>query len=133
MQLIPPTAALIAARLEGRKIDPKALADPNHNIALGAWYLAGLSQRYDGQLPLVMAAYNAGPSAADGWIRRADAGGLDMPMFMEEIPYRETRGYVKRVSRSLAVYRMLYGMEEGVFSPVVQGLVQATISGDITF
>ena len=133
MQIIPPTAALIAARLEGRSVDPTALADPNHNIALGTWYLAGLAKRYDGQLPLVMAAYNAGPAAADGWIRRADALGMDLTQFMEEVPYKETRGYVKRVSRSLAVYRMLYGLEPGAFTPMVQGVVQNKISGDITF
>jgi len=133
MQIIPPTAALIAARLEGRKVDPNALDDPNHNIALGTWYLAKLAQRYDHQLPLVMAAYNAGPSAADGWIRRADSLKMDLTQFMEEVPYKETRGYVKRVSRSLTIYRMLYGLERGIFSPMVQGLVQNHITGDITF
>jgi soluble lytic murein transglycosylase len=133
MQIIPPTAALIAARLEGRKVDPEALDDPNHNIALGTWYLAGLSKRYDAQLPLVMAAYNAGPAAADGWIRRANSLQMDLTQFMEEVPYKETRGYVKRVSRSLAVYRMLYGLERGTFSPMVQGLVQNKISGDLSF
>lgn len=133
MQIIPPTAALIAARLEGRSIDPEALTNPDHNIAMGTWYLAGLSKRYDGQLPMVMAAYNAGPAAADGWIRRANSLNMDLTQFMEEVPYKETRGYVKRVSRSLAVYRMLYGLEQGTFSPMVQGLVQNSISGDINF
>jgi hypothetical protein len=133
MQLIPPTARLIASRLPARKIDPEALDDPAQNIALGTWYLAALASRYDGQYPLVMAAYNAGPAAADGWVRRAQSLGMDMDTFMEEIPYRETRHYVYRVSRSLAVYRMLYGTETGVFIPLVQGLVQAKISGDVTF
>jgi soluble lytic murein transglycosylase len=133
MQLIPPTARLIANRLTERKIDPEALDDPAQNIALGTWYLAALASRYDHQYPLVMAAYNAGPAAADGWIRRAESLNMDMDTFMEEIPYRETRHYVYRVSRSLAVYRMLYGTETGVFIPLVQGLVQAQISGDVTF
>ena len=133
MQIIPPTAALIAARLEGRKVDPNALDDPNHNIALGTWYLAGLAKRYDQQLPLVMAAYNAGPAAADGWIRRADSLKMDLTQFMEEVPYKETRGYVKRVSKSLTIYRMLYGLERGAFTPMVQGVVHNRISGDITF
>jgi hypothetical protein len=58
---------------------------------------------------------------------------MDLTQFMEEVPYKETRGYVKRVSRSLAVYRMLYGLEQGTFSPMVQGLVQNRISGDLSF
>jgi len=114
-------------------VDPNALDDPNHNIALGTWYLAGLAKRYDQQLPLVMAAYNAGPAAADGWIRRADSLKMDLTQFMEEVPYKETRGYVKRVSKSLTIYRMLYGLERGAFTPMVQGVVHNRISGDITF
>ena len=58
---------------------------------------------------------------------------MDLTQFMEEVPYKETRGYVKRVSRSLTIYRMLYGLERGIFSPMVQGLVQNHITGDVTF
>ncbi|MAO84901.1 MAG: hypothetical protein CMH50_13650 [Myxococcales bacterium] len=133
MQIIPPTARLIVQTAKKTKLDPEALDDPDHNIAMGAWYLAGLSERYSHQFPQVMAAYNAGPNAADQWVRRAGRFQMDQDMFMEEVPYKETRGYVKRVSRSLAVYRMLYGLEPGRFSPVVQGLVLNQISGDLSF
>lgn len=133
MQIIPPTARLIVETAKKTQLDPEALDDPDHNIAMGAWYLAGLSERYGHQFPQVMAAYNAGPNAADQWVRRAGRFNMDQDMFMEEVPYKETRGYVKRVSRSLAVYRMLYGLEPGRFSPVVQGLVVNRISGDLSF
>ena len=72
MQIIPPTARLIVQTAKKTKLDPEALDDPDHNIAMGAWYLAGLSERYSHQFPQVMAAYNAGPKrrrsmGSSGW------------------------------------------------------------------
>ncbi len=64
-------------------------------------------RRFDGQVALALAAYNAGPGAVSRWLTAR--GGLEVDEFVEEIPVEETRGYVKRVLRSYAAYRLLYG------------------------
>ena len=61
--------------------------------------------RFKGSPALALAAYNAGENAVERW--RAGAAGRPLDEFVEEIPYDETRGYVKRVLRSYASYRLL--------------------------
>ena len=101
MQLLPRTAAALvdlpgfdAAHVRQADGAPD-LFDPATNIELGAAYLAALSARFGGQLPLVAAAYNAGPGAVAGWL--APSGTVRLDQFVETIPYRETREYVKRL------------------------------------
>jgi soluble lytic murein transglycosylase len=105
MQLLPGTARG-AARLAGvPPPDLRALADPQTNILLGSIVLQELVQRF-GRVDLALAAYNAGPDSVRSWqARRAN---LDPDAFVEEIPYSETRGYVKTVLQSAAIYRWLY-------------------------
>jgi soluble lytic murein transglycosylase len=83
---------------------------PPLNIRLGAQYLGDLCRKYDGQVSLALAAYNAGGGALAHWQEGRPDGPLDE--FIEEIPVDETRGYVKRVLRSYATYRTLYGAGE---------------------
>jgi soluble lytic murein transglycosylase len=64
-------------------------------------------RRFGGSAPLALAAYNAGDTSVRGWWRAR--AGLALDEFVEEIPIQETRGYVKRVLRSYAAYRFLYG------------------------
>ena len=68
-----------------------------------------MSRRYDGELPLVLSAYNAGPTRATRWRRYPEAS--DPLRFTERIPFTETRGYVKSVRRNLGLYRVLYGQD----------------------
>jgi soluble lytic murein transglycosylase len=70
------------------------LFEPEVNITLGAAELRGLLDRFDEQLPVALAAYNAGPAAAMRWLPRDD---LDADVWIENIPYNETRAYVQRV------------------------------------
>jgi soluble lytic murein transglycosylase len=106
-QLMVPTAREIARQLRLGKVTRDALADPSLNIRLGSRYLGSLVRRFDGSIPLALAAYNAGGGAVSRWLELRR--GLELDEFVEEIPVEETRGYVKRVLRSYAAYRLLYG------------------------
>lgn len=79
------------------------------NLHLGAAFFVDMSARYGGDLPLVLSAYNAGPTRANRWRRYPEAS--DPLRFTERIPFDETRGYVKNVRRNLGVYRVLYGQD----------------------
>ena len=85
------------------------LREPALNIELGTRYLEKLLKRHP-VLPLASAGYNAGGGAVSKWRKRQ--GDLPLDEFVERIPYREARGYAKRVTRSIARYRWLYGKGE---------------------
>jgi soluble lytic murein transglycosylase len=109
-QLMLPTAQSVAARLKLRRPARSDLMEPALNLRLGAQYLGELVRRYDGEVALALAAYNAGGGALGRWLEGRGDAPLDA--FVEEIPVDETRGYVKRVLRSYATYRTLYGPAE---------------------
>jgi peptidoglycan lytic transglycosylase len=98
MQLMPATARLMAP--------PGDLDDPGFNIELGTRFLAGLMREFNDPR-LALAAYNAGPKNVRQWMstRRTD----DIEAFVEQIPFDETRLYVKRVVLSWDEYRRIYG------------------------
>jgi soluble lytic murein transglycosylase len=75
-------------------------------VHLGVRYLASLLQQYQGDLALVLSAYNAGPSRANRWRNLPE--GRDPELLMERIPFAETRDYVRNVKINLALYRELY-------------------------
>jgi peptidoglycan lytic transglycosylase len=106
-QLMLPTARQVARRLKLPAPDRAGLMEPATSIRIGAAYLGELLVRFGGSAALALAAYNAGENAVGRW----RAAGPDLPLdeFIEEIPYDETRGYVKRVLRSYASYRLLAG------------------------
>jgi soluble lytic murein transglycosylase len=106
MQIIPPTADRIAAALQVTDYTPDSLTDPATSIRFGAWYLGQLVAKFNGNLALAIASYNAGPEAVAGWV--TDSAKRPLDEFIEEIPYRETRHYVRRVLGNLAVYGTLY-------------------------
>jgi soluble lytic murein transglycosylase len=93
-QLTPDTARVVARR--SQQPPPKAadLLDPSVNVRLAAAYLRMLADRYSERLPVALAAYNAGPNAAERWLPET---ALDADVWIENIPYNETREYVQRV------------------------------------
>lgn len=106
MQLMPATAQPIA-ELRGWPLRGGELLDePAANVELGTSFLATLLREF-GDARLALAAYNAGPRRARQWwqARRSD----DLEVFVEEIPFDETRQYVKRVVFSWEEYRRIYG------------------------
>ena len=111
MQMMPFTAQQVARVYMGKSADGMNLNDPATNIELGARYLRRLAEKTGGSLPLMAAAYNAGPHRAQIWLR--GFGSLGMDEFIEHIPFAETRNYVKKVSRHYKIYLALYEGDHG--------------------
>jgi len=106
MQLMPSTAKPMADVRGLAFEDGGVLDDPRANLDIGTAFLAGLIKEF-GDARLAIAAYNAGPKRVRDWWKARRTG--DMEAFVEQIPYDETRQYVKRVMLSWTEYRRLYG------------------------
>ncbi len=105
LQLMPTTAERVARSVPVDPFEVEDLFHPDVNIQLGAAYLAELLARFDGRASAAIASYNAGPHAVSRWLELSPG---EDDEWVEAIPYDQTRGYVKRVLRSLHVYRVLY-------------------------
>jgi soluble lytic murein transglycosylase len=105
-QLMPQTARKVAVALRLRAPSEDSLFRPEVNIRLGATYLGMLLAELNGSAPYAVAAYNAGPQAVARWLRVR--GGVELDAWVEEIPFAETRDYVKRVLASYAAYQLVY-------------------------
>lgn len=107
MQLLPSTARGIALRTGGTHFHPSTdLLNPDLNMRYGCWYLRHLVQRYH-RIDLALAAYNAGQSNVDAWIRETPAG---QPT---QIQFSATRRYVADVEHLQKLYRKGYASELG--------------------
>lgn len=106
MQIMPQTGRRLAADLGDPDFEVFRLAEPELNIRYGASYLKWLWDRYDGRAALAVAAYNAGENAVDRWIRKL--GDDPEEFFIEEIPYSETRRYVREVLLNITMYELIY-------------------------
>jgi soluble lytic murein transglycosylase len=106
MQLLPATALETAASAKVTRAQAQAgnLYDPEINIRLGIAYFNAMLKRH-GRPELALAAYNAGGSRVTRWVQ--EYGGDDMAWFVEQIPFTETRNYVKTVLGNAAHYRRL--------------------------
>ncbi|RZM26171.1 MAG: lytic transglycosylase domain-containing protein, partial [Sphingomonas sp.] len=123
MQVMP-SAATDIARKQGRIFDRTALSRPGTNIEVGQSYLEQLRDQSctNGLLPKVIAAYNAGPGPVQAWDAQAHDGG-DPLLYIESIPYWETRGYVTTVLRNYWVYEAQTGRRASVSrAALAQGL-----------
>jgi len=105
LQLMPQTATRVAASLGEVDFDPDALFRPAVNIRLGSAYLRQMLARFDGYRSAAIGSYNAGPEAVSRWLRQPQRPDDE---WVEQIPYGQTRAYVKRVLRSLHAYTVLY-------------------------
>jgi len=108
MQVMPATAKTVARGLGISYSGARLGADWQYNARIGTAYLAEMLERFDGSVLLAAAAYNAGPSRAERWIK--DYGdprleSVDAVGWIESIPFRETRNYVMRVMEAQFVYR----------------------------
>jgi soluble lytic murein transglycosylase len=109
MQLMPGTADYIAEKSGGTAFVQGDLATPQVNIAYGSWYLRHLLDRYDESEVLALAAYNAGLGNVDRWLSdRGGSGGV------ADIPFAETRAYVRKVLEARGDYRRAYAHELGL-------------------
>lgn len=106
MQIMPISGARIAELNGYPDFEPAHLDRPEVSISFGAWYLARLVNYYSGNLPLAIAAYNAGPVAIDRWLKKNSDMSLDE--FLEDIPFDQTRKYVATVLTNMEIYSRLY-------------------------
>jgi len=119
MQLMPATAKVEASRLAKTYVDQgtktrikreaqnkKNLLNPDTNLTLGIHHVRTLINKYGNPI-YILSAYNASPSAAERWMSRIPTH--DLLTFIERIPYKETRAYVKLVLRNYFYYKRWYG------------------------
>lgn len=118
LQILPRTARSVDKKLAGR--DSDALKNPAINLALGQKYLENLLERSDGDLFDAAIAYNAGPGNLAAWKDRFAK--IDDPLlFIEMIPYAETRAYVERVMANYWIYSLRMGTGVATLDAVAAG------------
>jgi soluble lytic murein transglycosylase-like protein len=122
MQLMPNTAQMVA-RHQGRVIDLATLSQPATSMELGQQYLRELADNAGtaGLLPKVIAAYNAGPNSVANWNARG-RNLADPLLFIESIPFTETRAYVAIVLRNYWMYQRQAGAKAASMTAMVQGM-----------
>ncbi|HEY4369536.1 MAG TPA: transglycosylase SLT domain-containing protein [Steroidobacteraceae bacterium] len=108
LQLLPETARRVAQVWKRPRPAPADLFDPAVNVPLGAANLRGLIDKFNGQTAVALAGYNAGPSAAARWLPTES---IDPDIWVENIPFNETRGYVQRVLWHSIVFAWLRSNE----------------------
>lgn len=114
MQVLPSTGRDLARELGLRGFDDDMLKHAELNAHLGTRYLAEQLEDFDGRLPVVLAAYNAGPHRIGRWSQFPEFA--DDDQFAERIPFGETRDYVKIVQNNASIYRELYSETIGPVS-----------------
>jgi soluble lytic murein transglycosylase len=107
MQVMPATGRDLVQRLGVRRFDDDMLKHAEFNAHLGMAYLDDQLRDFSGRLPVVLAAYNAGPHRITRW--REFPEFPDDDLFAERIPFAETRDYVKIVQNNARIYEALYG------------------------
>ena len=109
MQIMYSTAEDIAESLNLSINGEKDIFIPDVNIKFGVKYLSWLLNKYDGCIELALAGYNAGSGKVDGWI---NDGTLNRDgSNVENIPYKETKNYVKKITKDYKIYKELYKQE----------------------
>lgn len=109
MQVMPATARPLAGRLGVRRFDDAILKHAEFNAHLGMAYLNDQLSAFAGRLPVVLAAYNAGPHRITRWSEFPEFA--DDETFSERIPFAETRDYVKIVQNNARIYAALWGTQ----------------------
>jgi hypothetical protein len=108
LQIMPRTGARVASLMGDGSYSPEILEDPATNVRYGVWYLARLMDRFEGTFPLAVGSYNGGPHNVGSWLRPWGST-IRMDDFVEQIPYGETKNYIKKVTGYYATYLALYG------------------------
>ena len=106
MQIMPATSRWIAQRLGIKGFDTREMQDPARNIQFGSYYLKHVQTSLDGSPVLATAAYNAGPGRAQRW---RSSQPMEAAVYIESIPFAETRDYVKKVMSNAMYYAQRFG------------------------
>ncbi|MEH6589503.1 MAG: transglycosylase SLT domain-containing protein [Halioglobus sp.] len=115
MQVMPATGKQVAASI-GRSHTSADLYEIEHNVLLGSAYYKQLLDRYDGNRVFALTAYNAGPHRVDRW-RHKPPESVSVEVWVETIPYKETRNYVQAVLSYNVVFQHMLGQERGILTP----------------
>jgi soluble lytic murein transglycosylase len=107
MQLLPSTGARVARQIGLKPFSTASLTTPEINVTLGTQYFADLVKQFNGNTAAALASYNAGENRVERWL--AERPGLDRDEFVDNIPFPETQGYVKKILGTAEDYRVLYG------------------------
>jgi len=107
MQVMPATARWTARKIGMNNFKPKQIIDQDTNITIGTSYLKVLLDTCDGSMPLAAAAYNAGPSRSKNWHSLSTDRPLEAAIWAENVPFPETRDYVKKVMANTTNYAAL--------------------------
>jgi soluble lytic murein transglycosylase-like protein/TolA-binding protein len=140
MQLMPGTARMEVRALRGDYVesdkvsrvqrvlsDVSMLSEPEVNITLGVQHVQRLFQKYRSPV-FVLTSYNANPRATERWLESIDSS--DMIIFIERIPYRETRSYVKLVMRNYFYYKRWYEGPDAPM-PLFEGLLPQALAENV--
>jgi soluble lytic murein transglycosylase len=114
MQLMKPTAKIVAKQAKLPYSISRLTKDPEYNIKLGSYYFNSLIESYNGVFPFAIAAYNAGPNRVKTWRKingDPSKGQLSYVNWIELIRFKETRNYVQRVLENINVYKYMLSKE----------------------
>ena len=123
MQLMPRTARITAKKNNYKYKRIYLTAKPAYNVKIGSFYFKEMLNKFNGSYVLALAAYNAGPSRVNRWLKTYGdprKNEIDPVTWMELIPISETRNYVQRVIEGIYMYRMLVRNEKNLTSPIKQ-------------
>jgi len=136
MQVMPATASWTAKKIGLLNFKPQQLSDRDTNIAIGTGYLKLVLDSFDGSMPMAAAAYNAGPGRPRSWRGQAGAPTLEAAIWAENVPFTETRDYVKKVLSNTTNYAALISGQPqslksrlGLIGPLVPGM--AMVNSDL--
>ncbi len=110
MQIMPDTGEEVAAELGINDFKEEMLFKPGYNLELGTYYLSRLKDYYQGNLTLALAAYNGGQGKVNRWLREGIWDGDKKNI--GDIPYRETREYIRKVKKARQRYEQIYNSDE---------------------
>jgi len=111
MQVMPATARWTAKKIGLTSFKPHQITERDTNIAIGTGYLKLVLDDFSGSMPMAAAAYNAGPGRSRAWRGQAGAPVLEAAIWAENVPFNETRDYVKKVLANTTIYAAMISGE----------------------
>lgn len=112
MQITPSTAQWAAKEMGIQDYEENMLLDPEFNIKMGCWYIDNLKKEFNGDINLVLAAYNGGRGNVQKWLSSSDHSKDGKNLYY--IPFKETDEYIKKVKVNYNIYKFLYkSLEKG--------------------
>ena len=129
MQIMPKTGRMLACQLKDRWRSAAQLFEPEINLRYGTTYLKQLSDRYNNNLVMVAAAYNAGPHRVERW--RPTSQPVSADIWVESIPFNETRNYVQAVLAYMSIYNHRLGGEGFHIDTVITDVPPKNLSPEI--